>query len=379
MTELRKLKGMTWSDPRGYDPLVAASAAFRDRHPDVEITWDKRSLQGFESTPVDELARTYDLMIIDHPHVGAVVKEDCLLPLDRVAAPGTLDRLASETVGKSFQSYFYAGSQWALPVDAATQVQALRPDLTDAPCARFDEVLGLAREGRVVVPLRPPHVLMSFFSLMANAGTPFPVTKGCAIDRAAAAAALTRLQALSDAVDPACHGMDPIAAYDALAEGRRFALCPLGYLYAPYATAGYRAHRLAFHDMPAVGASGPLGSALGGTGLAVSARTAHPGLCVEFCAWVASAEVQRGLYCANNGQPGNALAWGDAAVNAHVGGAYANTRMSHEAAWLRPRHAGYMGFQEEGSQILQDALLGRRTPEAALDALQTRFDESFAA
>ena len=296
-----------------------------------------------------------------------------------IAAPGTLDRLASETVGKSFQSYFYAGSQWALPVDAATQVQALRPDLIDAPCTSFDKVLKLAREGRVVVPLRPPHVLMCFFSLMANAGTPFPVTKGCAIDRAAASATMAQLQALSDLVDPACHRMDPIAAYDALADGDRFALCPLGYLYAPYATSGYRAHRIAFHNMPAVGASGPLGSALGGTGLAVSARTAHPELCVEFCTWVASAEVQRGLYCANNGQPGNALAWGDSAVNNRVGGAYSDTRMSHEAAWLRPRHAGYMGFQENGSQILQDALLGRRTVEAALDALQAAYEESFAA
>jgi len=77
------LKGMTWSDPRGYDPVVSAAAAFADRHPGVRIDWDKRSLQGFESTPVDELAAAYDLMVIDHPHVGAVAGEGCLLPLDR--------------------------------------------------------------------------------------------------------------------------------------------------------------------------------------------------------------------------------------------------------------------------------------------------------
>ncbi|WP_460275684.1 extracellular solute-binding protein [Celeribacter sp. ULVN23_4] len=368
---------MTWSDPRGYDPLIAASAAFQERHPDVEIHWDKRSLQGFESTPVDELAHEYDLMIIDHPHVGAVVAEDCLLPLESIASPDVLEQLASETVGKSFQSYFYGGHQWALPVDAATQVQAIRPDLLHAPVDTFDAVLGFARNGKVIWPLRPPHILMTFYSLMANSGVPFPVARRTEIDQAAAMKTLEKMQALVDLVDPACHDMDPIAALDAFSEGNRFALCPFAYLYAPYASEGYRDHRITFHDMPAVGASGPLGSALGGTGLAVSAKTEHPELCVEFCTWVASAEIQRGLYCANNGQPGNALAWGDETVNARVNGAYADTRMSHEAAWLRPRHDGYMAFQEDGSHILQDALTGRATHAAALAALQTRFDESF--
>ena len=377
MSDKIRLKGMTWSDPRGYDPLVAASAAFSEMHPEVEIHWDKRSLQGFESTPVDELAREYDLTIIDHPHVGAIVAENCLLPLDTHAPPATLERLASETVGKSYQSYFYKGHQWALPVDAATQVQAIRPDLLEAPLRRFGDVLALAQEGRVVWPLRPPHVLMSFFTMMANTGAPFPVTRGTPLDTKAALRVLEAMHSLAAHVDPACHGMDPIAAYDALSDGTRFAMAPFGYLYAPYARAGHRAHRLAFHDIPAMGASGPLGSALGGTGLAISARTAHPERCTEFTLWVASAALQRGLYAEHNGQPGNAIAWADAQVNAATDGAYANTRMSHEAAWLRPRHNGYMAFQEAGSAIVLDAITGKTGHEAALAALASAFDESF--
>ncbi|MFW2543943.1 extracellular solute-binding protein [Primorskyibacter sp. 2E107] len=377
MSQTCVLKGMTWSDPRGYDPLVAASAAFQKRHPSVTITWDKRSLQGFESTPVEELAQAYDLMIIDHPHVGDVVADGCLLPIDTHAAPAALARLAAETVGKSYHSYFYAGHQWALPVDAACQVQAIRPDLRPAPAARLAEVMREAQDGRVLWPLRPPHVLMSFFTLIANTGSAFPVTRDLPLDRGAAKRILDVMQALADLVDPACHGMDPIAALDALAEGDRFALIPLTYLYAPYAKNGYRPHMIAYHDIPAEGMSGPLGSALGGTGLAVSARTKHPEICTEFALWVASAEVQRGLYTANNGQPGNAVAWADQQVNTPVGNAYHQTRMSHEAAWLRPRHKGYMGFQEEASHILLDALTGKTTQDAALDALQTRFSESF--
>ena len=65
------LKGMTWSHPRGYDPLVACSAIWKEKT-GVAIAWDKRSLQDFESFPVEQLARAYDLIVIDHPHVGQI-------------------------------------------------------------------------------------------------------------------------------------------------------------------------------------------------------------------------------------------------------------------------------------------------------------------
>lgn len=377
MTDSIVLRGMTWSDPRGYDPVVAAAAAYQRIDPRVEITWDKRSLQGFESTPVDELATTYDLMVIDHPHVGAVAGEGCLLPLDRHAAPHDLARLQGETVGKSFASYTLCGRQWALPIDAATQVQAIRPDLQPTPERGWDGVMRAARDGAVIWPLRPPHVLMGFYTLSANLGDPCAVTPGPLVARPTGQRVLQAMQALADLVDPACRAMDPIAALDALAEDRTRRLIPLTYLYAPYARAGHRGNRIAFHDIPAIGQGGPIGSALGGTGIAVSARTAHPEVATRFAIWLASAEVQRGLYAANNGQPGNARAWGDDAVNKAVGNAYRNTRLTHEAAWLRPRHAGYMAFQEEGSAIVLDAITGRTGHEAALDALDLRFKESF--
>lgn len=371
------LRGMTWSDPRGYDPVVAAAEKFALLHPGVRILWDKRSLQGFESTPVDELAATYDLMVIDHPHVGAVVADGCLLPIDHHAEPASLLRLEAETVGKSFASYHLAGHQWALPIDAATQVQAIRPDLQPTPAWRWDEVMAAARDGAVLWPLRPPHVLMSFFTLAANLGDPCAVTKEPLVDRRTGLAVLSALQALADLVDPACRAMDPIAALNALSESPRHRIIPLTYLYAPYARAGYRPNRIAFHDIPAIGPGGPIGSALGGTGIAISARTAHPALCTDFAVWLASADLQRGLYSAHNGQPGNARAWGDPGVNAAVGNAYANTRLTHEAAWLRPRHKGYMAFQEAGSHIVLDAITGRTPHASALDALDQRFIESF--
>lgn len=75
------LKGMTWNHPRGYDPMVACSQSWQEKT-GVEIRWEKRSLQDFEAFPVETLARNYDLIVIDHPHVGQITGENCLLPLD---------------------------------------------------------------------------------------------------------------------------------------------------------------------------------------------------------------------------------------------------------------------------------------------------------
>ncbi|MGH6805714.1 MAG: carbohydrate ABC transporter substrate-binding protein, partial [Ensifer adhaerens] len=68
------LKGMTWSHPRGYDPMVACSRIWQEKT-GVAIHWEKRSLQDFEAYPVEDLAKAYDLIVIDHPHVGQITNE----------------------------------------------------------------------------------------------------------------------------------------------------------------------------------------------------------------------------------------------------------------------------------------------------------------
>lgn len=370
------LKGMTWSDPRGYDPVVAAARAFGNSHPGVSIEWDKRSLQGFETTPLDELAARYDLMVIDHPHVGSVADQGHLLPLETFAGETALAELANQSVGRSFQSYFLHGRQWALPIDAATQVQAHRADLSPR-VQDWSEVIRKAEDGHVIWPLRSPHVLMSFFTLSANLGRPCATSFGDLIDLETGLQVLDRLGAVARHMDDAFYEMDPIAVLDELSSSDRYHLAPLCYLYKGYANQGYRKHRLHFTDMPVLGRNGPLGSALGGTGLAISARTAHPELCTEFALWVAGADCQRGLYVEANGQPGNALAWSDPAVNAEVLDAYYNTRLTHETAWLRPRHDGYMQFQEQGSEIVAGVLRGRLKPDQAIARLNERFRASF--
>jgi multiple sugar transport system substrate-binding protein len=115
-------------------------------------------------------------------------------------------------------------------------------------------------------------------------------------------------------------------------------------------------------DAPAAGASqvwidGPApDSAFAPGAIAVSAHASDRDAAIAFAFWIAGADVQRGPYAAAGGQPGHAAAWEDDAVNAATGGFYRDTRATLEAGWLRPRHDGYMQFQDQASKRLNQAL-----------------------
>lgn len=366
------MRGMTWDHPRGFDPLVAATREWVANGGEP-IEWDRRSLQDFESFSVEELARRYDLIVIDHPHVGQVADAGCLAPLDELCDPDALRGIAAGSVGGSYESYNWSGHQWALPIDAAAQVQAWVPGRIDAPLRDWDAVVALAREGRLTIPLRPPHSLMSLFSLCGLVGVTLPV-EGETLFPEEARAAYDRLAELATVIDPAAYDQDPIAVLEAMAEpDSPIAAAPLIYGYVSYALEGFRPTRIAFADLPA---SDPRGSTLGGTGIAVSAFGAAPAEAARFAQWVASGAVQRTLYAAAGGQPAHAGAWGDEAVNAPVAGFYARTRTTLDRAWIRPRHDGYMAFQQAASDRLNQALRSGEDAASALAALNALYRDS---
>ncbi|RRI07991.1 extracellular solute-binding protein [Mesorhizobium tamadayense] len=370
---------MTWSHPRGYDPMVACSRLWQEKT-GVSVEWEKRSLQDFESFPVEELARAYDLIVIDHPHVGKITAEKCLAPLDVPGREAEREALARASVGRSYPSYAWQGRQWAFPIDAATQVQAWRPDLIEAAPTIWTEVLELAQQGRVLLPLRPPHSLMCFFTMAADLGRPCAVDgPDDLVDPETGETVLEMLREMAALVDPQCLTMDPIAVFEKMAEATsRIACAPLIYGYVPYAKAGFRPNRLAFCDMPSVGGNGSVGSALGGTGIAVSAFSTASKEAIDFAYWIASGDVQRGPYAAAGGQPGHAAAWEDEAVNAATGDFYRGTRTTLEGAWVRPRHDGYMPFQQAASDRLNEGLAGREDAQRVVADINRLFQESFA-
>ncbi len=368
------LKGMTWSHPRGYDPLVACSEIWR-RRTGVNITWEQRSLQDFESFPVMELADRYDLIVIDHPHVGQVTEEKCLLPLDVTGRAAERTLLEAASVGPAYLSYRWNGRQWAFPIDAATQVQAFRPDrLAQAP-SDFTEVVELARRGRVALPLRPPHSLMVFYTLAAHLGRPCGIERSRFVDAETGLEVWRRIRELAELIDPADLDRDPIAVFERMVDDASDIDCvPFIYGYVSYAQTAFRRRLIRFANIPTIDSRKPIGAALGGTGIAVSAKTSHAMHAIDFAYWVASAEVQRGPYAAAGGQPGHATAWDDPVVNSATAEFYRSTRATLEGSYVRPRYHGYMAFQAAASERINSALRARENGLALIGDLNRLFE-----
>jgi multiple sugar transport system substrate-binding protein len=96
-----ELRGSTWDHTRGYDPLPVTAAAYMTEHPDVKITWERRTLRDFAEMSIPQMADVYDLIVLDHPWLGATLANGSLLALDRYLSEDVLKDQAANSVGKS--------------------------------------------------------------------------------------------------------------------------------------------------------------------------------------------------------------------------------------------------------------------------------------
>jgi multiple sugar transport system substrate-binding protein len=373
-----RLRGMTWDHRRAIDPLLATLPMFAAQHPGIEIEWSSRPLHGFEFTPVEELARQYDLIILDHPFCGDIAAGKCLVPLDEVLA----GEQRSAFVGPSLETYVYAGKTWALPVDAACQVAVSRPDLMDGLdagvpidwAAMIELGRRAARHGlKLAIGMRGVHSLMTFFTLCANLGKPCATAPDRPFaDPATARLAFEHLRELLALCPKEALDWNSIALHDAMVARDDLLFCPAVYCYATYAEADQR-RPLRFHDFP--GPRGCGGSTIGGTGLGISAHCRNPEAALTYARFAATATAQ-GAFPVNHGQPARADCWRDAAINARFGGCYNNTLRTMEGCWIRPRFAGYLGFQAKAGDLIERHLRGEIIEADLLDRLQKLFETS---
>ena len=349
-------RGLTWDHPRGHAPLAAAAERSAG---EIEITWDAQPLEGFESTPIPELARSYDLIVLDHPHLGEAVAADCLVPIADLLGDDAVARIAAATVGAAAASYDYDGRSYALPLDAATQVQVLHPGLTgDRPAPEtWAEVRALADEHPIALSLAGPHALLTFCSIAAGLGaSPFEPGES----RLAAFAILEELAACSR---PSLRDANPIQLLEAMARERAAACCPLVYGYVNYARPADGREALRFADAPA------LGSTLGGTGIALTRRCPLAPEWPSTSSRLLDPATQTTFIPEHHGQPAARAAWTDPALDASSGGFYSGTLRTTKAAWVRPRFPGYIGFQSRGSELIRDGLAERIPGPRLLDRL----------
>jgi multiple sugar transport system substrate-binding protein len=142
--------------------------------------------------------------------------------------------------------------------------------------------------------------------------------------------------------------LDPIGIYEWMGRSADApAYSPFGYGYTNYSRAGYCAHPLVFADAPGFCDNGPRGTVLGGTGIAVSARTRHPDIALDYAFWIAGADCQKGLFFTQRRPAGQCRRLGRRGLQRHAcRDFFRNTRATLESAWLRPRYDGYMGLQD---------------------------------
>lgn len=370
-------EALTWDHPRGYNALAAAAARLDPARDGISIAWDRQPLEGFESHPIADLCARFDLVVLDHPHVGEAVDGNCLQPLEDVFGEEVIAALEAATIGPCLSSYRHGGRHWALPLDAATQVMARRADIVaDAP-ATWNEVRTLSEQsGKVALSLAGPHALLSFLSVAAAFGEPPAERDPVVLVSGETGRTVLDLMAELAARSPASVvAMNPIGILAHMAANDDVALCPLVYGYVNYA-APVSGHALAFTDAPRAAPGGRPGSTLGGTGIGISRRCLVTTGLKRHLLWLLGEDAQRGFIPDHDGQPSRRSAWHDARVNARWGGFYSDTAATLEAAYVRPRHAGYIAFQTKASALLRAAFADKCAAAVTLDALQALYAES---
>jgi len=373
------LNGITWGHSRGITPLLAVSQRYSELHPGIEIKWKKRTLQEFADFPIEELTKDYDLLIIDHPWVGCAAATNCVLPLNEFLPAEYLEDQLNNSVGNSHLSYNYDNNQWALAIDAATPAASYREDLLKASNVSvpqtWDEVLALARKGKVAVPAIPIDLLMNFYTFcIAHGKEPFQ-NDGEITDKQTGVLAIKTMKELYSLVDKKMFNCNPIAVAEMMSSSDDYWYCPFAYCYSNYARTGFSKNVLHYADVVSFNGK-KLRTTIGGTGIAVSAFSANKEIAVDFAAMVVSGECQRTLYVQNGGQPGHLSAWIDTDANQLTHNFFKNVLPVMENGYTRPRYNGYLDFQDHAGIPLQKCLIKNGSADETFNEMNRIYQQS---
>lgn len=359
---------MTWDHPRAYACLEAASAEFGKTH-GVEIGWTRRSLQEFADASIEVLADRYDLIVLDHPHVGLIADSGCLLPLEMP------EDAALSSLGGSLESYVWNGKLWAYPVDAACQMAVERPDLPARRFTTWDAVLDERADLKgVVTPLLPVDAFDMMMTLLLTRGeTDLPFSKSTFVSNENGLLALRILKILFQSGPSEAAAWNPIKVLEAMATTDDFAYSPCLFGYINYARPGFRENVLSYTDLPRFQHGGPMRGILGGAGIGASARSKTPELAAEFARWVSSEPVQSGIYLENQGQPAHRATWDRMGDHPHYRGFLTGARATMDHAWTRPRDVWFLGFVDDVCAIFPDFFAKNRDETTFLSELNALY------
>lgn len=372
MTTPIRLSGVTWDHPRAYEGLEAETARFNRAQDRIRLSWNRHSLREFEEKPIEVTAAAYDLVILDHPFMGDAAASGCLHDLGRFPDLLVTDSLAGAFVGPSFASYVLDGTLWALPIDAACQTAALRPDLmenlgAEMP-ATLDQLLAFAARHRIGLAMSCPHAFMNFLTICGLLGADISGEAERLVPRSIGIEALEILRELVARAPAEAGEWSSIGLLDAMAERDDIAYCPMVFCFNSYArpAGGRGGNRVAFGSLvemrPGRGTGGVVA---GGAGLAISSASRHPREAAVVVAYLMSAEAQVRM-AVWGGQPARREVWFDSEADRANGGFFGGVLATMSGALVRPRYAGYLSLQNRAGDILKAEAIGPSRPAAGV-------------
>lgn len=366
-------RGITWDHPRGYRALQESTKVWWEKG--VRVQWNKQPLERFESASVEELCAAYDLVVFDHPHVGEAAGSNGLSPLEEWLPEEAFQMVREKSIGPTLASYRYGGQHWALPLDAATQVLAYRPDLLNGekPPRTWAEVEKFAERFPVALSMAGPHALLSFLSGCVAHGV-LPFSQQGVISPEVGIPVLQLMSSLLQRTEASVLELNPIGILEKMAQTDEIVCCPLIYGYVNYAApkeAGR--HAVKFLNAPILPQIGRPGSTLGGAGIGVSRRAKVSDELVAYLTWLLNERTQTEFLPAFEGQPSLLPAWVDPEVNRRWNNFYQGTVETVQQSWVRPRYPGYIQFQNEGSELVRRGLCDHIPAQEILRRLETSY------
>jgi len=374
------LKGLGWDHPRCMAPLLASATSVAEQI-DVRIEWTTRSLKDFGDGDLADSTRHFDLLVFDHPYVGAAAAGDWLVDFAAWLPPSAVEGLEADALGPCLRSYRVGEQLLGLPIDAAAQVASYRADLLarlDTPCPRdragLIELAARARRAGlwVGIPLVPIDVICTFLTLAAALGTPLESDAPEFLSAPSIRLVLDQMRELASLAHPASLKWNPIMTYEHMIANDDLVYVPLGFGYSNYSRPGGR-RRISFSDIPAFGPRGCAGAILGGAGIGVSRSRPNTALAVEYARALATPDYQRGEYTSSGGQPASASAWRDEHCDAVTNGFFSSTRATLEQAYLRPTFDGFIPFFKAAGERLHSYLTGESSLETTTEWLRAAY------
>jgi len=374
-----ELKGIAWDHPRGYEPLIAASVEYNKLHSDVTIKWDVRSLKEFGDLPIEQLIERYDLITIDHPYMGQADKNGLLLKLEEHLSTGQIKTLETDALGECFKIYHYNNHLYATPIDAAALVASYRKDLmekaglslpkTRSELKRFYGIL--PADFKVAWALCPTDIWCTFLSLCAqNAGSGFINNR--TIDANVGAGVLDEIKFHLDFLHPESLNWNPIQILNRMGNDDGIIYSPYLFGYTNYSRLDYTKSLVHFTNSP-TGEQQNISTIMGGVGLAVSALTKQPAVAANFAHYVATGNIQSGIFTKNGGQPASQKAWENEKNNELCGNFFSETIKTIKNAYIRPQHRGWNHFQEQGADLIHEGIV----KNTGSDIIMTQLNELY--